>query len=232
MKAAFPYSQELMQCHAVTPCCHWTHLQRNPFLDPSSVRFFNTENIQDSWNWAKTISRYPNARHWPQSLGYLHRNLDPPILLLPVSSTEALPWSGHPKHLVSDSARKKQKTSFPPLLNFLDAFREPWGRRWSQHTPNPLGVSGGLKGGCANVMLLLLAHRIRLQLKLDWFSKSSFFSTITVRFLSSQMRRHFAIKSWPLGNWDTTARTAVEKHEPEKILHSSTSNHETALNTT
>lgn len=134
MKAAFPYSQELMQCHAVTPCCHWTHLQRNPFLDPSSVRFFNTENIQDSWNWAKTISRYPNARHWPQSLGYLQRNLDPPILLLPVSSTEALPWSGHPKHLVSDSARKKQKTSFPPLLNFLDAFREPWGKRWSQHT--------------------------------------------------------------------------------------------------
>lgn len=75
-----------------------------------------------------------NARHWPQSLGYLHRNLDPPILLLPVSSTEALPWSGHPKHLVSDSARKKQKTSFPPLLNFLDAFREPWGRQSSQHT--------------------------------------------------------------------------------------------------
>lgn len=68
---------------------------------------------------------------------------------------------------------------------------------------------------CVPMWHLLLALEIRLKLKLGWFSKSSFFSIISTTFLS-QMSRHFAIKSWPLGNWDTAAEATFEKQEPEK----------------
>lgn len=76
-------------------------------------------------------------------------------------------------------------------------------------TPKTFGLSCGRKDACGNVMLLLLAFSIRLQLKLGWFAKSSCFSTVTAQLLPSQTSRCFAV--WEPGHsskstiWETRA---------------------------
>lgn len=58
----------------------------------------------------------------------------------------------------------------------------------------------------------LLALRLRSQLNPGWFSR---FPTITGRFFSSQMSRHFSTQSCSLRNWDTAAEAPFEEQEPE-----------------
>lgn len=144
------------------PSCR-THSQTIPSLYANSVRSFNAEMSSKESNLG--VKMHLQGSKCQVLMLKLWLPIQRPWATHPPGSTEALPRPEHPKHLVTGSARTKQKINFPPPLRFPDVFESPE-KGNGPKAPKIFGMSCGSRDACANVTLLLLALGIRLQLKL------------------------------------------------------------------